>query len=85
MSDTTRLALERIERRQRHFKLALAAALVLEALLIGALVLFVNFADRVQALIFISAIGGYTLMAVGLVILAAHLERTLLRALQAGK
>jgi hypothetical protein len=36
----------------------------------------------VQALIFISALGGYTLMALGLVMLATHVDRTLLRAIQ---
>ena len=65
------------------FRLALAGAVMLEALLIGALLLLVDFSDRVQALVFVSAVGGYTLIALGLVMLAAHVDRTLLRALQA--
>jgi hypothetical protein len=84
MSNLTRLTLDRIERSQRNFKLALAGAVVLEALLIGSLLLLVDFSDRLQALIFVSAVGGYTLIALGLVILATHLERTLLRAMRAG-
>ena len=83
MSDTARQTLDRIERSQRNFKLALAGAATLEAGLIAAMGLLVNFADRVQALIFISAVGGYTLMALGLVMLATHVDRTLLRAVQA--
>lgn len=82
MSDVAKHALDRIERSQRHFKLALAGAVMVEALLIGAMLLMVNFADRLQALIFISAIGGYTLIALGLVLLATHIDRTLLRALR---
>ena len=83
MSDIARQTLDRIERSQRNFKLALAAAVIGEAGLIAAMALLVNFSDRVQALIFISAVGGYTLIALGLVMLATHVDRTLLRAVQA--
>lgn len=85
MSDLARLTLDRIERSQRNFKLALAGALMIEALLIGALLWLTDFSDRVQALVFVAAIGGYTLLALGLVMLATHVDRTLLRALQAGR
>jgi hypothetical protein len=84
MSDIARATLDRIERAQRNFKLALAGAITLEALLIGALLYLVDFSDRVQALIFVSAIGGYTLVALGLIMLATHVDRALLRAVQAG-
>jgi len=81
--DIVRQTLDKIEQSQRRFQLALAGAVMLEALLIGAMLLLVNFSDRAQALIFISAVGGYTLIALGLVMLATHVDRTLLRALQA--
>ena len=84
MSDITRATLDRIECAQRNFKLALAGAVMLEALLIGALLYLVDFSDRVQALVFVSAIGGYTLVALGLVMVATHVDRALLRAVQAG-
>ena len=83
MSDIARLTLDRIERSQRRFKLALAGAFMLEALVLGALLYLTNFADRVQALVFVAAVGGYTLVALGLIMLATHVDRTLLRALQA--
>jgi hypothetical protein len=82
-SGPTKAALDRIEASQRMFRLALAGAVMLEALLIGALLLLVDFSDRLQALVFVSAVGGYTLIALGLVMLAAHVDRTLMRALQA--
>lgn len=85
MSELTRLTLDRIERSQRNFKLALAGAVMIEALLLAALLWLTDFTDRVQALVFVSAVGGYTLIALGLVLLATHLDRTLLRALQAGR
>lgn len=81
-SDTTRKALDRIERAQRLFQWALSGALILEALLIAVLVLLVDFSDRLQALVFVATIGGYTLMTLGLIILACHLDRTVLRASQ---
>jgi hypothetical protein len=82
VSDVARLALDRIERSQRQFKLALAGAVMFEALLIGAMTVLVDFSDRVQALIFISAIGGYTLVAFGLVMVTLHVNRAVLRATQ---
>jgi len=81
--DIVRQTLDKIEKSQRRFQLVLAGAVMFEALLIGAMLLLVNFSDRAQALIFISAVGGYTLIALGLVMLATHVDRTLLRALQA--
>jgi hypothetical protein len=82
MSDIAKLTLDRIERSQRNFKLALAGAVMIEALLIGGMLLLVDFTNRLQALVFVSAVGGYTLIALGLVMLATHVDRTLLRAVQ---
>jgi hypothetical protein len=53
--------------------------------LLGVLLWLTDFDDRVQALIFVSAVGGYTLIALGLIMLATHVDRTLLRALQANR
>ena len=85
MTDAAKLALDRIEKSRRMFQLALAGAVMLEAALIGAMLLLVDFSDRLQALVFISAVGGYTLIALGLVMLATHVDRTLLRALRLGQ
>jgi hypothetical protein len=85
MSDLARLTLDRIERSQRNFKLALAGGVMFEALLLAALLWLTDFGDRVQALVFVAAVGGYTLIALGLVMVATHVDRTLLRALQAGR
>lgn len=84
MSDLARHTLDRIERSQRNFKLALAGGVMFEAALLATMLLLTDFGDRVQALVFVAALGGYTLIALGLIILATHVDRTLLRALQAG-
>lgn len=83
MSDISRKTLDRIERAQRLFQFALSGAALLEVLLIGTLLYLVDLSDRVQALIFVSTVGGYTLVALGLVMLGVHVERALLRAVQA--
>lgn len=85
MTDTARMALDRIEKSQRTFRLALAGGVMMEGLLIAALLWLTDFSDRAQALIFVAAIGGYTLLALGLVMLAMHVDRTLLRGLQLGR
>lgn len=85
MSDLARLTLDRIERSQRNFKLALAGAVMLEGALLAVLLWLTDFSDRLQALVFVAAVGGYTLIALGLIMLATHVDRTLLRALQAGR
>jgi hypothetical protein len=81
-TDTTTQAIIRIERSQHLFRLALGGAVVLEGLLIGTMLLLVNFADRTQALIFVGTIGGYTLVALGFVMLATYVDRAVLRVAQ---
>ncbi len=81
-TDATTQAVNRIERSQNVFKLALGGAVVLEGLLISAMLLLVNFADRTQALIFVGTIGGYTLVALGFVMLAIYVDRAVLRVSQ---
>ncbi len=83
MTDLTKTILDRAERSQRYFNLALACGAIVEAFMIVAMLLLTNFADRTQALIFVAAVGGYTLVALGLIMLATHVERALLRAIQA--
>lgn len=85
MSDLAKLTLDRIEKSQRNLKLALAGAVMFEGVLLATLLWLTDFSDRVQALVFVSAVGGYTLIALGLIMLAAHVDRTVLRALQAGR
>ena len=83
MTDTKAI-LDRAERSQRYFNLALACGAIIEAVMIVAMLLLTNFADRTQALIFVAAVGGYTLVALGFIMLGTHVDRTLLRAIQTG-
>ena len=82
-TDTASSVIDRIERSRKVFSFAIAGAAVLEMLLIAAMLLLVNFADKTQALIFVGTLGSYTLLALGLVMLGMHIDRALLRAVQA--
>jgi CHASE2 domain-containing sensor protein len=83
-TDTASSVIDRIERSRRLFNFAIAGAAMLEVMLIGAMLLIVNFADKTQALIFVGTLGSYTLLAIGLIMLALHVDRALLRAVQVG-
>ena len=83
-TDTATSVIDRIERSRRTFNFAVAGAAVLELLLIVTMLMLVNFADKTQALIFVGTLGSYTLLVLGLVMLALHIDRVLLRAVQIG-
>ena len=84
MTDTKAI-LDRAERSQRYFTLALACGALVEAVMIVAMLMLTNFADHTQALIFVAAVGGYTLVALGFIMLGTHVDRTLLRAMQVSR
>jgi hypothetical protein len=76
-------ALSRIERSERNFKLAFYAATVLEALFLAAFILAADFSNRLHVLLLIATVGGYSIVALGLVALGAHVNRAVLRVLKA--
>ena len=76
-------ALERIDRNERNFKLALYGAFVWEALFIGAFLLAADFSNRLHLLLLIATVGSYSIVVLGLVALGAHVNRGVLRVLKA--
>jgi hypothetical protein len=76
-------ALERIERSERNFKLALYSALIFEVLFLVAFMLAADFSNRMHVLLLIATVGGYTIVVLGLVVLGAHMSRGVLRVLKA--
>lgn len=76
-------ALERINRSERNFKLALMGAAVLEALFLGAFILTADFSNRMHVLLLIATVGSYSVLVLGLVALGAHVNRGILRILKA--
>jgi hypothetical protein len=65
-------ALAEADRRERWGRIALFAAALVEALLLGAALLVMDFADDTHLLVFIMAMLAYTTLALGLAALGAR-------------
>lgn len=76
-------ALARIERSERNFKLVLLLAAIWELAFLGTFVLAADFHNRMHVLLLLATIGSYTLVALGLFALGAHVDRGILRVLKA--
>src|SRR5262245_19381144 len=74
--------LDRIERAEKFSRGVILAAAVLEAAFLIALVVLADFKDRTQFLIVLAAIAVYTLLALGLLALGAHVSRCTERVLR---
>ena len=74
-SDVVRGVLDRLEQHARLTKLAILGAAAVEGLLLVIALLRVNWADDTHVLLFIFAVLGYTIIALGLVALGAHVSR----------
>ena len=68
-------ALARIDRRERGYRLAIAGAVMAEAVLLLAFLLLADLHDRTHVLLLVSAILVYTTLALGLAALGAHVSR----------
>ena len=91
MAETTHLngvrseALNRMERSERHFKLAFFGAVAIEGLFLAGFLLIANLKDPLHKLLLISTIASYTIIILGLIALGAHVSRntqTVLRAIE---
>lgn len=76
-------ALARIVRSERWFKAAFFGAAIFELAFLAALLLTADFSSRLDRLVVIGAVGSYSLVLLGLVAVAAYLNRSVLRVLQA--
>src|ERR1700741_650005 len=78
-------ALNRMERSERHFKLAFYGAFAFEGLFLVVFILKANLKDPLHLLLLISTVASYTIIIFGLVALGAHVSRntqTVLRAIE---
>lgn len=75
--------LDKIERSERRYKLALWAAVALESCFLVGFLLLADLGNRVHVLVFLAAIGVYSILALGLVALGAHVSRCTERVLKA--
>lgn len=76
-------ALARIDRSQRNFKLAIAAAFLVESLFIISFFLLADFSNRMHVLLLISTVSCYSIVVIGLVALGAYMNRGIARLLKA--
>jgi hypothetical protein len=76
-------ALDRIDRAERHYKQAFVAAVGIEAVMLPVYLALADFGNRMHVLLLIATVATYTIIAIGLVALGAHVNRNTLRILRA--
>lgn len=76
-------ALARIDRSARNSKLALLAAAILELCFLVTFLLLANWSDRLHVLLLLATVGSYSIIVLGLVALAEHVNRGIGRVLKA--
>ena len=76
-------ALARIDRAEKHFRLALLGGVLLESAFLVGFVLLANLKDRTHLLILLSTVASYTILILGLCALGAHATRCTQRILSA--
>jgi hypothetical protein len=87
--DTDRLdtirhsVLDRMERAERHVRLAIFGAALSELALFAGAFVMVNWDNHLERLMFVFAVLSYTIIALGLVALGAHVSRSVGRVLAA--
>ena len=69
-------ALARMERADRNMKLAIFGAVLVEMVFIVTVLLTIDLGNRVERLIFVTSILGYTIVVLGLAALGAHVSRS---------
>jgi hypothetical protein len=83
LDEVRAVALARIDRSERNFKLAFFFAAVIEFAFLVGFVLLADLSNRVHLLLLISTVSCYTIVGVGLFALGAHINRGIARVLKA--
>ncbi len=76
-------ALDRVDRSERHYRLAFFGAVVVEAVFLAAFLLLADFTNRTQVLLLLATCALYTLLALGLIAVGVHISRNTTRVLAA--
>jgi hypothetical protein len=77
------VALERIDRSERNYKLAFFGAGVVETAFIISFLLLADLSNRLHLLLLISTVSCYSIVVLGLFALGAHINRGIARLLKA--
>jgi hypothetical protein len=89
MSDVSRVnevrktALDRIERTERNYKVVFLIAAIVEAFFLVGFLLLADLSNRTHVLLLIATVAVYSILALGLIALGAHVNRNTLRVLRA--
>ena len=79
-------AIAEIERAEKYYRLAIAAAFFTEAVLLGGMLLLVDLHNRTQALLLCGFVGSYTIVVLSVAALGTHVTKIgqrILRAIEA--
>ena len=83
MTDVMTNVMERIDKVERYKRLAFVVGAALEAFFLAGFLLLADLHNRTHVLLLMSTVAGYTLVILGLVAVAAQIERSSLRMLKA--
>lgn len=83
IEEARRDALDRVDRTERDYKLVFLAAAVVESAFLAGYLLLADFSNRLHVLLLIASVAIYSIVALGLVALGAHVKRCTLRILKA--
>lgn len=83
IDDARAAALARINRSERNFKLAFVGGLIVESLFVVGFLLLADLSNRMHVLLLIATVSSYSIIILGLVALGAHINRSVLRVLNA--
>ncbi len=83
IEEARRGALNRVDRAEHGYKLAFLGAAAVESAFLVAYLLLADFSNRLHVLLLIAAVAIYSIVALGLVALGAHVKRCTLRILKA--
>lgn len=76
-------ALVAIEKNERNYRLLFFLILFLELLFFAGFILLADFKNRIHLLLFISSISIYTIMVIGLTLVALYIKKTALKIITA--
>jgi hypothetical protein len=76
-------ALDRIEKSERHFKVALVAAAIVEGLFLVTFLLAMERGNRTHLLLLVGTVGSYTVIVLGLIVLGTYVNQSTARILKA--
>jgi hypothetical protein len=83
IEEARRDALDRVDRTERDYRLVFFAAAVVESAFLAGYLLLADFSNRLHVLLLIASVAIYSIVALGLVALGAHVKRCTLRILKA--